>query len=220
VLLLLTAACATHPPRFREEAMASLQHVQGEGGKTLLPAEFASMLDAFQKGESFSKQKQRAAAERYFSLTLLKGALLEKEILEENARRHEAAAHLVQEQKRVALERRAREETERLAKAREEAEAAIQKEAVEVVRKKTKPQKEPPQVSSHTVKRGESLPLIASQPEVYGDRNLWPLIYRANRDQIRDPRQIWPGQVLRVPRNLGRDDFSEARHYAQERPLR
>jgi nucleoid-associated protein YgaU len=69
------------------------------------------------------------------------------------------------------------------------------------------------------VTRGESLPFIASQPQVYGDRTLWPLIYRANRDQIRDPRHIWPGQVLRIPRNMGREDVAEARRYAQERGL-
>jgi nucleoid-associated protein YgaU len=66
---------------------------------------------------------------------------------------------------------------------------------------------------------GETLPLIAAQPEVYGDATLWPLLYRANRDQIRDPRHLWPGQVLRIPRTFSREDLTEARRFAQDKQL-
>jgi nucleoid-associated protein YgaU len=179
------------------------------------------MWEAFQIGESYLKEEEPEDAERYFYLTLLKGNLLEQEVRAEKARQEEAA-RLAEAQKKAELERRAQQEAEQEAErlAQAKAEALAQKEAAEVVRKKAaKPPKEHALVSSYTVKRGESLPLIASQPEVYSDRNLWPLIYRANRDQIRDPRHIWPGQALRIPRNLGRDDISEARRYAQERPL-
>ena len=216
LLLCLVTACATRPPRFRNEALAKVQQVKMDGGESLAPAEFASVLQAFSKGEALLSQQDQEGAERYFYLTLLKGALLEQAVQHEDARRKEAALR-AEEQKRVELERRARQEEERLAQAR--AQATVQKEAAEVEHKKAKPPKEHLLVNSYTVKRGESLPLIASHPEVYSDRNLWPVIYRANRDQIRDPRHIWPGQVLRVPRNLGRDDLAEARRYSSERPL-
>ena len=225
VLLLLCSlgACATKPPRFRYEALASLERMQREGGVNLLPEQYQSVLHSFQTGEALLKQKEQKDAERYFQLTLLKGALLEQEIHQEKARQKEAE-QLAEQQKRAELERRAREEADRLAQAKAEAlrQALAQKEAAaaELERKRVKPPKEyVVLVLSHTVKRGESLPLIASQPEVYGDRGLWPLIYRANRDQISDPRHIWPGQVLRIPRNMGRDDIAEARRYAQERRL-
>ena len=219
ILLLLTAAaCATQPPRFRDEAIATLERVKLEGGEQLRPTEYASTLQAFLKGEALMLAKQQEEAERYFYLTLMKNALLEQGIREERALRQAETARLARERKRDELERRARQEADRLAQAR--AEAATRKEAAEAARKKAKPsQKEQVLVSSYTVKRGESLPLIASQPQVFGERSLWPLIYRANRDQIGDPRHIWPGQVLRVPRNLGRDDLAEARRYAKERPL-
>jgi len=194
--------------------------MQREGGVNLLPSQYQSVLDAFQTGEALLMQKEQKDAERYFQLTLLKGALLEQEIHREKARQKEAA-QLAEQQKRAELERRAREEADRLAQAKAEALAravAHKEAAAEQERKKVKPPKEyVAPVLSHTVKRGESLPLIASQPEIYGDRGLWPLIYRANRDQISDPRHIWPGQVLRIPRNVGRDDIAEARRYAQER---
>jgi nucleoid-associated protein YgaU len=72
----------------------------------------------------------------------------------------------------------------------------------------------------HTVMRGETLPQIAGEPEAYNDQTLWPLLYRANRDQIRDPGHIRPGQVLRIPRNVSREEIAEARRYGQEKPLR
>jgi len=49
--------------------------------------------------------------------------------------------------------------------------------------------------------RGESLWRIASYPEVYGTGTQWPRIYRANRDQIRDPNLIFPNQVFVIPRD-------------------
>lgn len=216
LLFLTAAACATQPPLFRAQASGELERLKAEGGERLRPAEYASTLQAFLKGEALLLGNEREEAERYYQLTLIKAELMDRELREE-ARRQAEEARLAEEKKRAELEFRARQEEERLARARAEAQA--QREAAEAERRKARPAKEQPQVSSYTVRRGESLPLIASRPEVFGEGNLWPLIYRANRDQIRDPRHIWPGQVLKVPRNLGRDDFAEARRYAQDHPL-
>ena len=218
LLLLSAAACATQPPRFRDEALVKLEQLKLDGGERLRPNEYASTLQAFLKGDALVLAKEREEAGRYFELALLKAELLEQSLREDEVRRQEEAERLVAEQERVELERRDRAEAERRERARAEAQARAEA-AAEAERKKAKHHKEPQLVSSYTVRRGESLPLIASQPQVFGDRSLWPLIYRANRDQIRDPKHIWPGQVLRVPRNVGRDDISEARRYAQERPL-
>jgi len=73
--------------------------------------------------------------------------------------------------------------------------------------------------ASHTVKRGETLPSIAALSEVYNDSGLWPLLYRSNRDQIRDPGKISPGQVLRIPRNVSREEISEAVRFSRWKPL-
>jgi nucleoid-associated protein YgaU len=51
------------------------------------------------------------------------------------------------------------------------------------------------------VYKGEYLWKIASYPEVYGDGAKWPLIYRANKDQIKDPDLIYPNQVFEIPRD-------------------
>lgn len=54
-------------------------------------------------------------------------------------------------------------------------------------------------VDTHTyvVVRGDSLSKIASGQ--YGDAQKWRRIYEANRDLIRDPNLIYPGQQLRIP---------------------
>jgi len=51
------------------------------------------------------------------------------------------------------------------------------------------------------VYKGEYLWKIASYPEVYGNGTKWPVIYRANKDQIKDPDLIYPNQVLEIPRD-------------------
>ena len=56
--------------------------------------------------------------------------------------------------------------------------------------------------TEHSVKKGESLWLIAGYPEIYGNPLEWPKIYEANRDRILDPNLIYPKQELRVPRGM------------------
>jgi nucleoid-associated protein YgaU len=49
----------------------------------------------------------------------------------------------------------------------------------------------------HEVKAGESLASIAHME--LGDSRLWPVLYRANRDRIKDPTRIFPGQRISIP---------------------
>jgi hypothetical protein len=53
---------------------------------------------------------------------------------------------------------------------------------------------------SHTVTKGECLWWIAEYKHVYNDAFMWPLIYKANRDQIKNPDLIYAGQQFEVPR--------------------
>jgi nucleoid-associated protein YgaU len=54
------------------------------------------------------------------------------------------------------------------------------------------------EVRSYTVVSGDSLSKIAKRE--YGEASKWPRIYEANRDQIKNPDLIHPGQVLTLPR--------------------
>lgn len=49
----------------------------------------------------------------------------------------------------------------------------------------------------YTVVAGDSLSRIAKRE--YGDANAWHQIYEANRDIIKDPDLIHPGQNLTIP---------------------
>jgi nucleoid-associated protein YgaU len=49
----------------------------------------------------------------------------------------------------------------------------------------------------HEVRPGESLAVIAGHE--LGDPALWPILYRANRDRIKDPERIYPGQRISIP---------------------
>ena len=58
---------------------------------------------------------------------------------------------------------------------------------------------ENPDVISYKVVRGDHLWGIAKKKEHYGNAFAWPIIYKANRDQIKDPDLIYPDQVFKVP---------------------
>jgi len=49
----------------------------------------------------------------------------------------------------------------------------------------------------YVVVSGDSLSKIAKRE--YGDANKWKQIFEANRDIIKDPNLIYPGQKLKLP---------------------
>ena len=55
------------------------------------------------------------------------------------------------------------------------------------------------QPDTYTVKSGDSLSRIAQR--YYGNANEWRKIYEANKDQIKDPDLIHPGQNLKIPKS-------------------
>ena len=49
----------------------------------------------------------------------------------------------------------------------------------------------------HEVQKGETLSKIAEK--YYGDPGLYKEIFEANRNILKDPNKIFPGQKLRIP---------------------
>ena len=55
---------------------------------------------------------------------------------------------------------------------------------------------------------------IAKKPSIYNNAFLWPKIYQANKDQLRDPNLIYPHQRLKIP-PAGPMASNEHRHGAK-----
>ena len=53
------------------------------------------------------------------------------------------------------------------------------------------------QQETYTVQKGDSLSKIAQRR--YGEAGKWKIIYEANKDNIKNPDLIHPGQVLKIP---------------------
>ena len=58
------------------------------------------------------------------------------------------------------------------------------------------------QERTYTVKSGDTLSKIAK--EMLGDANAYMDIFNANRDQLKDPDKIQPGQLLKIPQRVSR----------------
>jgi len=71
--------------------------------------------------------------------------------------------------------------------------------------------------TQYEVVRGDSLWSISGKAETYNNPYKWPLIYRANRDQIKDADLIHPGQNFSVDRNPSAADAQMAVDHARNR---
>jgi nucleoid-associated protein YgaU len=136
---------------------------------------------------------------------------------------HAAKAASVAQERAAELERQRQTEV-----AASTAAAAKKKDRVKarkkLVRLKPKPKPAPPKpkvvlLDQVTVSVGETLLSLSSRSDVYGEPFLWPLIYKANRDQIKDPQRIFEGQVFTIPRDKTQQELDAARGEARASDL-
>ncbi|HFD79939.1 MAG TPA: LysM peptidoglycan-binding domain-containing protein [Gammaproteobacteria bacterium] len=69
----------------------------------------------------------------------------------------------------------------------------------------------------YQVVAGDSLWSISGKAETYDDPYQWPLIYKENRDRIKDADLIYPGQKLAVDLNPSSADVQAAIEHARHR---
>jgi hypothetical protein len=69
----------------------------------------------------------------------------------------------------------------------------------------------------YRVQRGDTLWGISARPLIYANPLLWPLIYQANRRQLRDPDLIFPRQLLAIPRHYSPEQAQLASRQARQR---
>lgn len=223
ILLLgaLLAACSAPVPTWRSKTAPLVEELGRLEAPVLFPQEYRNLLETFEHGEAlYHVREDDKGADEYYLLAFQKAGMLMTEV--QKAKKRIAA----EKQKRLA-ELAAKAEEEQLMRDAAEAEIRLRAqelamarsaEAAKSLQKKSKePLPTPPSLpASYTVRRGETLPQISARTEIYNDSTLWPIIYRANRDQIRDPKRLWPGQVFVIPRNFSRDEAVEARRYSNK----
>jgi len=200
--------------------LSFIVQLEKEDAQNIRPEAFISIKQTFENAERlFTVEDDGELADLEYQLAFQKSSILKQELLEYRtcveAEAREIA--IAEEELRLEEERRRQEEIDVLEEEmrRKEAEKQRNRASGENGSHSARDRNNLP--ASYIVKRGETLPQIAARPEVYNDASLWQLIYKANRDQVRDPYQLWPGQSLKIPRNYSREDVADARKQAGRR---
>jgi len=76
----------------------------------------------------------------------------------------------------------------------------------------------PVETQKYVVKKGDTLWAISHQAGIYSNSFEWPLIFKADRDQIQDPDQINVGQVLLIQQGQTADQVQHAIKLASDTP--
>lgn len=212
----LLTACSAPVSSWRSKTAPLVEEIGRREALALFPQEYRSLLETFEHGEAlYLVRNDDKSADAYFLLAFQKAELLKLEI--QRVRKQLAAEKLRRDTELAAKAEKDRiireaSETGTPLKARQSAGTT---EAARLPSKKSK-ETALPLPNFYTVRRGETLPQISARTEIYNDSTLWPIIYRANRDQIGDPKRLWPGQVFVIPRNFSRDEAIEARRYSSK----
>jgi nucleoid-associated protein YgaU len=211
-LTLLFTGCAGPPQQELASARAALAQAYAADAARLVPEAYAAAAHSLRQGEELVGSGDYTEARRLLPLAA------------SQARHAEtlAAAEKEQNARRKAEQRRAAEERARQIASRPPPQPAPPEPAPEPKTEKSRkaapeprPAPPPPARPNYRVGEGETLWSIAADPKVYNDPLLWPVLYQANRDQIKDPRQIYPGQTLKIPRDLTSAEKEEARDKAR-----
>ncbi len=70
---------------------------------------------------------------------------------------------------------------------------------------------------SYEVIRGDNLWNISGKDSIYANPYQWPMIYKTNRDKIKDADLIYPGQVFDIDRSGSSGDIDAAVEHAKTR---
>ena len=209
-LSLFFTGCAGPPQPELSSARAALARAYAADAARLAPEAYTAAAHSLRQGEKLVGSGDYSEARQLLPLAA------------SQARHAETLAAEERKARRKAAQRRAAEERARQIASRPSPKPAppepVPEPKTEKSRRTTpapRPAPPPPARPTYRVGEGETLWSIAADPKVYADPLLWPLLYQANRDQIKDPRQIYPGQTLKIPRDLTAAEKEEARGKAR-----
>ena len=221
IVVVILSSCAKPPVAELEDAKDVVARAYAAGAAQFSPGEYQLANSALQAAEQQVDEHQYQKAVR--TLELAQRYANEALRLTDESKKVLAAAQAKAAEEERQAELKKQQELKRQAQLKKQQEL---KKRLAAEKKKKKPQvvvKKTPDVKVKTepvdkieVRAGENLAKIAARKEVYDDSFLWPLIYKANRDQIKDPTEIFSGQTLVVPRDKSRDEADAARREARE----
>jgi nucleoid-associated protein YgaU len=208
ILTSLLSSCAKPPLQEMDAAEYLVERAYALDAMEFAPTEYTAARTALNDARQAMEDKDYGDAEDSveFALKHVRRAIIITE--EGKARRAAEEARQIRE-----------EEARQAELAMEKTMEAERQKQVSKPKPKPEPKPEPKKiepVSNYDVGEGETLWTIAAQPQVYHEGLLWPLLYQANRDQIKDPRQIFPGQTLSIRRDMTPEELEEARQTARE----
>lgn len=207
---LLLSACAKPPHQKLAAAEYMVGRAYAKQAPEFAPAEYQAARTALNDARlSMQKSDYGDARDSLdFALQHARRAVVQAE-------EGQARKRLREEQERARVEEEARQAAQQEQENKQDSLAEKKPPAVQPKPAvKAKPKIVP--VNDYTVGAGENLWTISAKPEVYNEGLLWPLLYQANRDQIKDPRQIFPGQSLSIRRDMTEADLEDARQKARE----
>ena len=212
----LLAGCAAKPPLQQLDAAEYLvARAYAHQASLYAVGEYQAAFAALEDGRRFIDARQYPAAED--ALTYARQHALRAYTVSEATKARLAAEE--EARKKAEEEARLKAEEEARKKAEEEARLKAEEEARKKAEEEARRKAERTPLSEYRVSEKDTLASIAALPGVYNDPLLWPLLYQANRDQIKDPAAIHVGQTLNIPRNQTTTELEAARQRAREAGL-
>lgn len=222
-VVFLSSGCAQPPPVGELERTRSIvAHAYAAGAAQHASGEYQLANSALRAAELQVKNKEHRRASltlelaRRYSAEALKLTIARKEQLAAEQKKIAEEKRLVELAEQRELERQAALKKQQELKKKAAIKSKLKKLPPVVVKKAPPVVIKPKLVDKVEVQPGENLATISARVEVYKDALLWPLIYKANRDQIKDPKEIFVGQTLVIPRDKTRDEADAARQEARE----
>lgn len=201
VLIIVTGGCSTPVPVERDLARAAVLDADRAGAQKMAIEEYREAQLTLDRGETLLEDGDHEAARETLVAAMLQA--------------HQAESTSYIRSLNLAENRIRQLEIQKITLLQAWREAIADQEATINFSDKEE-ELQPTELTSYTVTHGENLFAIAGRRKVYGDALLWPLIYKANRDQIKDPQQIYPGQRLTIPRGISKQEMEQARITARE----
>jgi len=207
-IALFVSSCVKPPHLEMDAAEYMVNRARDKQAQEYAPSEYQAADTALSDARRAMENAEYSSARESLDFALIH-ARRAVELAEEGQ-----AKYAAEETEHAKQQEKTRQET--LIKAKEETSPPKKQAPASPPKPAPKPQQKATPATSYNVSEGETLWTISAQSQVYGDSLLWPLLYQANRDQIKDPRQIFPGQVLNIRRDMTEKDLDDARQRARE----